>query len=225
MSEKHHRMRIFIADDNALFREGLHALLEEEHDFRVVGTAADGAETIRLVAELGPDILLLEVEMPKVHGMDVLRKLGVNGTRGTRTILLAAKMDDNQISQAFDLGARGLILKDSAPKTLWSCIRAVMRGKYWVLEEEVSDPKTFGRDRGKEPQANGSPKRYGLTKREMEVMVAIVAGRTNREIAENFEISEQTVKHHLTHIFDKVGVYNRLELALFAIHHGLVGKN
>jgi DNA-binding NarL/FixJ family response regulator len=218
-------MRILIADDNALFLEGLHGLLEEQHDFQVVGTAADGAETLKLAAELGPDILLLELEVPKVHGMEVLRRLGSNVTMVMRTILLAASMDDDQMAQAFDLGARGLILKDSAPSVLWSCIRAVMRGKYWALEREVSDPKTIGRDRGQEPQDHKHSKRYGLTPREMEVMVAIVAGRTNREIAQKFGISEQTVKHHLTHIFDKVGVYNRLELALFAIHHGLVGRN
>jgi DNA-binding NarL/FixJ family response regulator len=218
-------MRILIADDHALFREGLHALLEEQSDFRVVGEAADGAETLRLVAELAPDILLLELEIPKVCGVEVLRGLSSNGRSGTRTILLAATINNHQMSQAFSLGARGLILKDSASDVLWSCIRAVMRGKYWVLEEEVSDPKDLGRDQPEDLQNNRRSKRYGLTEREMEVLAAIIAGQTNRQIAEKFHISEQTVKHHLTHIFDKVGVYNRLELALFAIHHGLVGKN
>jgi len=216
-------VRILIADDHTLFREGLRALLEEQPGFRVVGEASDGRAVLSLVGELKPDILLLDLQMPKLHGMEVLRRIGALGA-GLRTILLAAVMEAEQIREALSLGARGVVLKESAITLLFKCISTVMAGQYWIGCEPVSDLSHLSAENLHSGPSKAQSKNFGLTEREIEVLNVVVAGKTNREIAEQFSISEQTVKHHITHVFDKVGVYNRLELALFAIHHGLVRK-
>ncbi len=221
MIPKASRAEILIADDHSLFREGLRELIDEQKDFHVVGEAADGRETLRLVAELEPDVLLLDLELPKVHGLEILKELRGGGKK-TRIIVVTVAVEKPQISDVFNLGARGLILKDAAVASLLTCIRAVIAGKFWVLGEAVTHLKTLDVEHDDAVKAGPKSNKYGLTSRELEVLASIVAGLTNREIAEKFAISEQTVKHHLTHIFDKAGVYNRLELALFAIHHGLV---
>jgi DNA-binding NarL/FixJ family response regulator len=217
-------LRILIADDHSLFREGLRGLLEERPGFAVVGEGADGRETLELVRELEPSLLLIDLQMPKVSGLEVLRQLGAAAS-GLRTIVLAAAIEKDQLEEAFRLGARGVILKEATTSLLLECIRAVLADKYWVMREAVSDLSTVRAGESSTGAPTPRSKNFGLTSREMEVLAAIVAGRANREIAAQFSISEQTVKHHVTKIFDKVGVYNRLELALFAIHHGLVGKS
>lgn len=216
-------VRILIADDHSLFREGLKGLLEDQPGFRVVGEALDGREALEMTGRLKPDILLLDLQMPVLHGMEVLKLLGASAKQ-TRIIVLAAVVEKDQLSQTFRLGARGVILKESATTSLFSCISAVRANQYWVLREAISDLSQMRDSAAYFGETKGRPKDYGLTSREMEVVTAIVAGKTNREIAGAFSISEQTVKHHVTNVFDKVGVYNRLELALFAIHHGLVGR-
>lgn len=221
--EREPRVRILIAEGHTLFREGLRELLDEQPDFHVVGEATDGRETLRLVEDLKPDVLVLDLEMAELPGLDVLKRLG-GAVEQTRTILLIAAVEKDQVSEAFGLGARGLTLKDVATDSLLACIRSVMAGKYWILGKPVSDLKLLAREQGKDVKANARSNKYGLTRRELEILASIIAGETNRQIAEKLSISEQTVKHHLTHIFDKAGVYNRLELALFAIHHGLVGR-
>ena len=136
-----------------------------------------------------------------------------------------ADFEPEQIQEVFKLGARGVILKESATTLLFSCIEAVRAGKYWIGHESVMDLSHLLDKTQQLLRPQPRAKDFGLTQRELEILAAIVAGKTNRELAEQFTISEQTVKHHITHIFDKMGVYNRLELALFAIHHGLVRKS
>jgi len=223
MSKIGFRIRILIADDHTLFREGLRGLLEEQQDFRIVGEAPDGRVALELVRKLKPDILLLDSGMPRLDGMDVLRELGP-ALRGTRVILLASVIEKDQVSEVFRLGAHGLMLKEMTTASLIICIRSVAAGKYVALGEIKSDIKAITSQPAKSAKAAQDANKYSLTKRELEILALIIVGSMNREIAHKLSISAQTVKHHLTHIFDKLGVYNRLELALFAIHHGLAGK-
>ncbi|MBV9181868.1 MAG: response regulator transcription factor, partial [Acidobacteria bacterium] len=137
-----------------------------------------------------------------------------------RVILLTAAAEKSQIVEALQLGARGIVLKDSATQILLRSIRAVMNGEYWVGRESVSDLVQYLRNL-MESTAPSRQSRYGLTPRELQIVSAVVAGYANREIAEHFKISEDTVKHHLSNIFDKLGVSTRLELALFAVNQSL----
>ena len=213
-------IRIVIADDHTIFRDGLRRLLEAEPELEVVGEAADGAEAVERLRELDPDILLLDLAMPRVPGMDTLRELSSDGkTIQTKVIVLTAAVDRLQIVQALQLGARGVVMKEAATQLLMKAIRTVMGGQLWIGREAVGDIIEFMRTN---PAGDKAPRNYGLTKREMEILAAIVAGLTNKEIARRFALSEDTVKHHLTNIFDKVGVASRLELAMFAINNRLV---
>ncbi len=214
-------IRIVIADDHPIFRDGLRRLLEAEPGFHVLGEASDGMEAVRLVRELRPDILLLDLAMPRVPGMQALRQLS-EASVPVRTILLTAAVDKQQVLEALQLGARGVVMKDAATELLLKCIQVVMAGQYWLGRESVSDLVQMLRDGSSPVPGTTNVKKFGLTRRELEIISTIVAGYTNKEIARKFSLSEDTVKHHLTNIFDKLGVSSRLELALFAINHRLV---
>jgi len=209
-----------IADDHALFRAALRKLLEMEPFIEVVGEASSGKDTLAQMDKIQPDVLLLDLTMPHLSGWDVLRKLAVMPSK-VRTILLSDAIEREQIVEALCLGARGVLLKSTASQLLYKSIRTVMAGEYWVhrsiICELVSNLRTTGQS-GNKPVAQDG---YRLTRRELDILTSVVDGCTNRDIAAKFKISEQTVKHHLTNIFEKVGVTNRLELALFAMNQRL----
>jgi DNA-binding NarL/FixJ family response regulator len=208
------RLRIAIADDHQIFRDGLRKLLESERGFEVVAEAADGIDAIRLAREVRPEVLLLDVTMPRMGGLETLSAPAV---QATRVILLTAAIDPADLLRAVQLGARGVVLKESATRQLIEGIHRVMEGKFLIGSEVADDLAQALRQAGTQKD-----KPYGLTPRELEIVEAITAGDSNRDIADRLDISLQTVKHHLTSVFDKTGTSTRLELALFAIRQGVV---
>ena len=223
MEKRQTPIRIVIADDHPIFRDGLRRLLESENDMKVVGEACDGLEAVKLATDIKPDILLLDLAMPRRTGLDALRDLSATGKAAgaVRIILLTAAVEKKQIVEALQLGARGVVMKDSATELLLKSIHAVMAGEYWVGRESVSNLVQYLRNLMQTTNEETKQKKFGLTPRELEIVSAIVAGYANREVAEYFKISEDTVKHHLSNIFDKLGVSTRLELALFAVNQAL----
>jgi two-component system, NarL family, nitrate/nitrite response regulator NarL len=210
------QIRIIIADDHPIMRDGLRRLLGDEPDFVVVAEACDGHEAVARVKQLQPDVLLLDLLMPGASYVDVLHAVGVS-TPATRSLLLTASIEPDEVVKALATGARGIVLKNAASQLLMKAIRTVHAGEYWVAREDVGS--LVGTFRAK---ALLPPRQFGLTRRELDIVMTVATGSTNKEIAQQFSLSEETVKHHLTKIFSKVGVANRVELALFAINERLV---
>lgn len=214
--------RVFIADDHALFRDGLRRLIDSEPGFEVVGEAENAGNAIQFAQNLQPDIILLDLAMPDASGLDALEALG-ELSPSSRVVLLSASINKQQVVKALQLGVRGMALKDATPKSLFHGIRLVMEGQYWVADECVNNLVEALREATPQQRQNSQPKDFGLTRRELQIVNLVVAGFTNPEIAKKCTISEQTVKHHMSNIFDKVGMYNRVELALFAVSHKIAG--
>lgn len=214
------QIRIVLADDHPLVRDGLRKLFELQPGLVVVGEAADGVEAVERVKELKPDVLLLDLMMPRKNGLEVLKELSETET-GVLPILLTAAIEREETVEALRLGARGVILKDSATQMLYKCIRAVMNGEIWVGRERMADVMQALRRIEKVPATDTSPASR-LTPRELQVIAAILEGASNKDVGKQHGLSEQTVKNHLSNIFDKLGVSNRLEMALYAVHHRLL---
>ncbi len=215
--ERARKIRIVIADDHPIFREGLKKLLSLEEDFQVIGEAADGRQTVEVVLKLQPDILLLDLKMPNMSGLEALQELG-DKAKSTKVIVLTASDDEASVVQAMRMGTAGIVLKQTATDLLVKSIRKVFDGEVWldsrmtsVVLREFSQPQAV-------PPSELPPKAR-LSARELEVVALVCQGFRNKEIAEKMFISEQTVKNHLHNIFDKLGVSDRLELALYAIHN------
>jgi two-component system, NarL family, nitrate/nitrite response regulator NarL len=211
------KIRILIADDHPIFRDGVRQLLELE-GFNVIGEATTGEEVPNLVSDLRPDVLLLDMMMPGITGLEVLRRLSKQRA-SSHTIVVTAFIEKSEIIEALLLGAEGIVPKHSSSEILFQSIRAVMAGEVWVspditvaLVERLRAPKP----------SDAAPDTMGLTRRELEITAAVAEGQDNKNVARSFDISQYTVKHHLTRIFEKLCVSNRVELAMFARRHGLI---
>jgi DNA-binding NarL/FixJ family response regulator len=213
-------IRILLADDHPVVRIGVRNMLRAEGHFDVVGEASDGDEAITQTLELLPDILLLDLSMPRMPGLEAMRAI-MSGSPRVKILLLTATISTQQIIEALQIGARGIVTKDALIDQLTNAIDAVMQGDYWINGQRVVNLVGALHDL-MQKAAVPERKTYGLTPRELEVVGCIVEGCSNRDIAKQFAISEETVKRHLSNIFDKTGVSTRLELALFAIAHQLV---
>jgi DNA-binding NarL/FixJ family response regulator len=227
-------VRVVLADDECLFRASLRQLLavpaavikdvygvDVGAGFEVVGEAGSGEDTVRVVRSVRPALLLLDLSMPRMSGLEALRELGPCRD-GVRTILLAGTIDRTQLLTAVHLGVHGLLLKDVTTEVLFEAIMCVMAGRYWLGQTLVSDLLETVRPLIESSGAPGGRLAYGLTPRERQVLTMVASGCSNKEIAQQCGISTQTIKHHLTRMFDKLGVSNRLELAMIATERGLV---
>ncbi len=208
-------IRVLIADDHPVVRIGVQNVLAAHGRFSIVAEAEDGAEALKYTRDLLPDILLLDVQMPSGSGLGTLRHITGAAAR-TRVVLLTASIAPDQIQEAFEAGARGLVLKSALVEQIAVALLAVMEGSFWAdgrrmssLEEVLSEFKREAKQ--------DAPVNWNLTRRELEVVGLIVKGLSNRDIARQFNLSEETVKRHLSNIFEKLNISTRLELAIFAI--------
>jgi two-component system, NarL family, nitrate/nitrite response regulator NarL len=215
-------IRVVLADDHPIVRDGLRKLLSLEEDIEIVGEASDGREVVQVVHDTKPDILLLDLRMPQVDGLAALHALQQLPER-PKIIVLTASEDKNEFVQAMKLGCSGIVLKQTAPELIVKSIRKVFAGEIWLDSHTTA---AVMRQFATSAEAMASPaakarERSPLSQREREIVSLVAQGYKNREMAEKMFISEQTVKNHLHNIFDKLGVSDRLELALYAIHKGL----
>jgi DNA-binding NarL/FixJ family response regulator len=223
------KIRIVVADDHPIFRDGLCRLLALEEDFEVVAQAQDGRQVLDVLQQQEPDILLLDLKMPGLDGLATLQRLQIAKNK-TRVIVLTASDDKNEFVQAMKLGTSGIVLKQTATELLIKSIRKVHAGEIWLDSHTTAAViRQFVANDEAQPAMHAIPQvpqtrereRSPLSQREREIVALVAQGFKNKEMAEKMFISEQTVKNHLHNIFDKLGVSDRLELALYAIHNNL----
>jgi len=217
------KIRVVIADDHPIVRDGLHRLLTVQEDIDVVGQAADGEELLTHMEVWRPDVILLDLRMPNTDGLTALQTL--NSTKNpAKVIILTASEDKNEFVQAMKLGCAGIVLKQTSGDLIVKSIRKVHAGEIWLdAHTTAAVMRQFAASEAA-AAPSGSPRgrdRAPLSAREREIVALVAQGYKNKEMAEKMFISEQTVKNHLHNIFDKLGVSDRLELALYAIHKGL----
>lgn len=223
MDNESNSIHILIADEQPIFRHGLRAFLESDPDLLVIGEASTVASAVTLARRLKPNVLLLDLALPLPSDREALIDL-VDFTPPVRIIAMVRAMETIHIVDALQLGAYGIVLKAAAPQLLLNSIRTVTSGHYCLASEAVAVLVQILRSSTAHIDGAAPPKDYALTRRELDIIAKIASGFSNRKVGQEFSISERTVKHHLTNIFNKVGVSNRLALALFAINHHLTSK-
>ena len=214
------KRRVVIVDDHTLFREGLRTILEMEEDIEVVADADNAEDIVELVWQTKPDVLLLDIRMPQGNGLDAIPAVLRISPR-TQVLVLTASDEKDEHVRAFRLGAKGVVLKDSARQTLMQAIRTVCAGQVWV------DPRMTGTlvgelaQLGSEAGSVTGRDESGLTERELEIVRLVASGYKNKEVGATLSISERTVKTHLTNIFQKLGLRDRVGLVMYALRRGL----
>lgn len=211
-------IKVVIADDHALIREGIKQILELESDIAVIGQAGDGEEAFNMAMELNPDIILLDINMPKLNGIETLRKFKDMGIK-SKVIILTIHEDKEYILKTLKLGANGYMLKDSSADSLIKGIRDVAKGEKYI-QPSVAD--LVSRSSNYDEYFNISiDKINSLTKREYEVLILIAEGLNNKDIADRLYISEKTVKNHVSNIFKKLDLNDRVQAAIFAYKNNI----
>lgn len=209
-------IKVMIADDHSLIREGIKQLLEFDGSIEVVAQAADGNETLEVLADVTPDILLLDINMPNMNGIDVLQELKRKNSE-MKILILTVHNEVEYLIKAVDIGADGYVLKDTGSDELKDAINRVIHGEQYIQSSMIPamNSRIINRDIDKE-------KIDSLTKREVEILKQIAGGRFNKEIAESLDITERTVKNHISNLFKKIDVNDRTQAAVFAIRNNLV---
>ena len=209
-------VNVMITDDHSMIREGLKQLLELEGDFKVIAEAADGVECISKLEEVTPDVLLLDINMPNMNGLEVLQKMKEKRIK-VKVLVLTIHSEVEYLLKAVDIGVNGYLLKDSESAELKKAINAVVNGENYIQPSliPVLNAKMIDRDKD-------TVKIESLTKRELEVLKNLSYGMYNKEIAEKLDISERTVKNHISNIFKKIEVTDRTQAAVFAIRNNLI---
>lgn len=219
MSNEPNAIRIVIADAQPVLRQSLRQSLESDPAFCILGEASDARETGELLRRNKPDILLVDLDLSRDLKLEVLTS--PDGSSPVRILAMVGTVRKTDIIEAFLLGSHGIVLKGSAAGVLVQSIRSVTAGQYWLENDSLAILLEAMREVLSHGNRITPQKDYGLTRRELDIITKIVSGRSNKEVGEDFSISERTVKHHLTNIFCKVGVTSRLQLALFAVSHHL----
>lgn len=209
-------IRVMIADDHSLIREGLRQLLEFDGSITVVGEAANGVECLENLEKYDPEVLLLDINMPEMNGIEVLKKMKESQS-AVKVLILTVHNELEYLMNAVDIGVEGYIMKDSESAELKKAIRAVRDGENYIQPSLIPalNNQLMNRDVDKDKVAS-------LTNRELEVLVQVANGMFNKEIATNLNISERTVKNHISNIFKKIEVSDRTQAAVFAIKNNII---
>ena len=216
------KRRLVLVDDHTLFRDGLRTILQMEDDLEVIADVESAEDIVELVWQTRPDVLLLDIRMPQGSGLDAVPAV-LRISPGTQVLVLTACDEKEEHVRAFRLGAKGVILKDSARQTLMQAIRTVYRGEMWMDPRMSSALVDELSHMGGESDVGGMRHENGLTERELEIVRLVASGYKNTEVGSTLAISERTVKTHLTNIFQKLGVRDRVGLVMYALKHGLTG--
>lgn len=210
------KIRVMIADDHSLIREGLKQLLEFDGSIEVVGEVSNGVECLERMNEYNPEVLLLDINMPEKNGIEVLKQMKADDSK-IKVLILTVHNEMDYLMKAIDIGVDGYILKDSESTELKKAIKAVRDGENYIQPSLIPalNSQLLNRDTDKD-------KISSLTNRELEVLVQVANGMFNKEIATNLNISERTVKNHISNIFKKIDVSDRTQAAVFAIKNNII---
>jgi DNA-binding NarL/FixJ family response regulator len=219
MTEAGEGIRVLVADDHALFRQALRGILSTEPDLELIGEAGDGEEAVRMAAELVPDVVLMDVRMPKLAGIDAARQISTQ-LPSTKIVMLTVSDEDGDLFEAIKAGASGYLLKEVDPAEIADAIRQIHAGQS-LLSPAVAS-KLVSEFAALSKRADEKAMRPSLTARELEVLTLAADGLTNRQIGRRLEISENTVKNHIRNILEKLHLHSRMEAVLYAVREELI---
>jgi DNA-binding NarL/FixJ family response regulator len=203
------KLKVMLVDDHALVRRGFRRMLEDEPSFQVVGEASDGLEAVESAEKLQPDVIVMDCALPQINGIEAARRILANRPK-TAILMLSMHSEDTLVRQALEVGAKGYVLKNAMDLDLVSAIKKVAGGEM-MLDPQISRGGTLKGERD-----------TGLTQRELEILQHIVAGKSNKEIASELNLSVNTVSVHRANIMDALGIHKTAELVVYAIRNGLV---